>query len=67
MKYWLAEEKYDDLLRKKAIIGRKKWKNGGKGEIFSVPGGKNIILVNGGGGKNILFRGNIHPCNIDHR
>ena len=35
-----------------------RWKNGEK-EIFF--GGKNIIFEKGGGGKNTLFRVNIHP------
>ena len=42
-------EKYDDLLRKNANIRGKRWKNG---EIFTVKGG----------GINILFWANIHPC-----
>ena len=37
----------------------------GKGEIFPVLGGKILILEKKkaqGGGKNILFWANIHPC-----
>ena len=35
---------------------------GKKEDIFSVLRGKNIIFGNGGGGKNIIFWANIHPC-----
>ena len=40
---WLGK-KYDDLKRKNVNLKGKWWKNGGKGEIFIVLGGKNIIL-----------------------
>ena len=42
MKYWLAGEKYDDLLRKNANMRGKRLKNGGKAEIFTVHGDEKI-------------------------
>ena len=40
------------------------WKNGGKGEIFTVLEGKNIILEKGhlGGGQKYYILRNIYPC-----
>ena len=39
-----------------------KWKKGGKEEIFTVLGGKNVIFEKkGGGGQNINYFDNIHP------
>ena len=49
-------KKKDDLLRKNRNIRGKRWKNGGKEEIFSVLGGKI-----GGGGKNRNNLDNMHP------
>ena len=37
----LLGKKYDDLLRQYANVRRKRWKNGGKGKIFTAPWGKN--------------------------
>ena len=58
---WFGE-KYDDLLSKKANIIGKGVEKLEKGEIFTVLGGKNMILEKKGGwGKNIPFLGNIYP------
>ena len=51
MKYWLDGEKYKDLIRKNANIRGKWWKNGGKVEIFTVPGEKILFLKKGVGQK----------------
>ena len=55
-------KKYDDLLRKNANIGGKRWKTGKKGKSSLYVGEKNIIFDKRGGGKNIFFWANIHPC-----
>ena len=55
------EKNYDDLLRKNANIRGRMWKNGGKEEIFIVPGWK-ISFWKRGGGNNINYFDNIHPC-----
>ena len=39
-------------------------KKGGKEEIFTVPGGKNVIFEKKGRGKNINNFDNIHPCEL---
>ena len=39
-----------------------RWKKGGKEEIFTVLGGKNMIFENREGGQNINYFDNIHPC-----
>ena len=57
---WLGK-KYDDLLRKNVNIRGKRWENRKKGKIFTVLGGKSIIFGKGGG-KNINYLDNIHPC-----
>ena len=56
-------KKYDDLLRENAQIRGKRWKNGGKEEIFTVLREKRSFWKSwgGGGGKNINYLGNIHP------
>ena len=43
-------KKYD-VQEKNVSLKEKWWKIGGKGEIFTVLGGKNIILKKGGGAK----------------
>ena len=44
----LVGGKYGDLLRrKKTNIRGKRWKNGEKGEMFTVLGKRNIILEKG--------------------
>ena len=53
-------KKYDYLLRENAKIRGKRWKKEGKEEIFTVIGGKNIILERGGG-KNINYLDNYTP------
>ena len=51
MGYWLVGKKHDDLLRKNAIIGGKRWKNREKEEIFNVIWGKMSILEEWGRGQ----------------
>ena len=53
-------KKYDNFERKIAYIRGKRWKKGGKEEIFIVLWGKNIILEKGGGQK-INYLDDIHP------
>ena len=48
-------------LKKSANIRGNKWKNGEKEDIFTVLGGKNIILEKRGWGKNINYLDNIDP------
>ena len=63
MSYWLVGKKYDDLLKKKRkYIRVKKWKNAEKEEIFTVLGEKISFWRKRGGGKNIKYLDNIHPC-----
>ena len=47
--------KYDYLLRKSANIRGNRWTNGKKGEIFTVPRGKNFIFGKRGEGKISYF------------
>ena len=49
---WLGK-KYDDLLRKNTNIRGKRWKKGEIEEIFTVLGGRNMILEKGGRGAKI--------------
>ena len=51
---------FDDLLKNKANIGGKRWKNGGKGEVFTVPGGK-ISFLNKGLGQSYPILGKYTP------
>ena len=55
---WLGKI-YDDFLRKNANIRGKRWKNGRKGEIFTVLGRKNVNFEKRGWGKNILIWANL--------
>ena len=66
MKYWLAGEKYDDLLRKNANVRGKRWKNRGKGEIFTVLGGKIYFLKKRGGGQKYPILGKYTPLYLYH-
>ena len=45
----------------------KREKNEEKGEIFTVPEGKSIILEKGGGEKILYFRQYIHPWVLINR
>ena len=47
MKYWFMGEKYEDLLRKNENLRGKRWKKGGKGEIFTILGEKISIWKRG--------------------
>ena len=65
MSCWLDGEQIWLLFFLKANIRSKSWKKGGKEENFTVLEGKNIILENGRGGKNINNLDNIHLCDTD--
>ena len=47
------------FIRKNANLSEKRWKNVGKGEVFTVLGGKNIILEKGEG-QNYPISDNIY-------
>ena len=50
MGYWLVGKKYDDLwVKKREYKGEEVEKQGNLGKIFTVHGGKNIILEKGAG------------------
>ena len=53
--------KYDDSYRKKREFKEKWSKTGGKGEIFTVLWGKNIIFEKMGGGQKFHILGNYTP------
>ena len=59
MMYWLAGEKYSDLLRK--YKGEEMKKRGKIGD-FNCTSGKKYHFEKRGWGKNILFWANIHFC-----
>ena len=62
MRFWLVGKKCDDLLKKNTNLRERRWTNGEKEEIFTVPMEKNIIFGKKGGGAIISYLGTPAGC-----